>query len=80
MKRVLAFAFGFALVAHPAFAFYTECTATKDVDGLNRPQGNIIGRWSPVKKGERLQCTIPIKIGTLSYMATNNTDGFNGLF
>jgi hypothetical protein len=38
----------------PAYAFFTECTATKDVEMVDRPQGGTIGRWSPIKKGEKV--------------------------
>jgi hypothetical protein len=43
-----------ATVASPAFAFFTECTATKNIEMLDRPQGMTMGRWLPIEKGQKV--------------------------
>ena len=44
-----------ALLVSPSYAFFTECTATQNMHGTNRPGGKIyMPRWSPIAKGSKI--------------------------
>jgi hypothetical protein len=43
-----------ATVTSRALAFFTECTATKNKEIVDRPQGMTMGRWSPIEKGQKV--------------------------
>jgi hypothetical protein len=56
-KQIALVAAAAALIsggAGPAHAFFTECTAVKNVQALDRPQGIVIGRFAEIKTGEKL--------------------------
>ncbi|WP_316194491.1 hypothetical protein [Bradyrhizobium sp. SZCCHNRI3052] len=53
-KMMLLLAAAAALTASPASAFYTECTAIKEIELLNRPDGRTDPRFEPVAKGDKV--------------------------
>jgi hypothetical protein len=53
-KQLLLAAAALVSFATPSHAFYTECTVKKDIEAMDRPHGITMGRWSPLKKGEKV--------------------------
>jgi hypothetical protein len=42
------------IITTPAQASFTECTVKKGIDILNRPDGHLEGRFTPLEKGEKV--------------------------
>jgi hypothetical protein len=52
MKAILILAL--LLTSTPALAFYTECSATKDMGLATRPDGPTEPRYQRIEKGDKL--------------------------
>ena len=60
-------------------AFYTQCTVHKDIEPVNRPNGETVPRWPSLEKGEKVAIRSTYNSKTKS-AATHEHKYYNWVF